>query len=187
MHCNTSWWVKRWCEGNFGWQELKERVLNYWLLQRCGCCTLALFPNLELRRHGGEIIVIVRGTTPCWICHEAKTHQSTRGDVTLNVTFNRKISRKLRCSRLQFKCIITTVSASSAVCCRNCSSNCLRINPWMVLSGTCLTITSPLSERCPVQVKSFDLCGHIVMADDGQLKWYPGSYWRSSWALRPGN
>lgn len=105
------------------WQELREWVLNYLICQGCGCCSLAAFPNLELRRHRGKVVVIVRGTIPCWICHEAKIHHSTSRDVILNVIFNWKINKKWHCPQLQIKRIITAVS--STVWCRNCySSNC---------------------------------------------------------------
>lgn len=116
MQCNMSWWVKV-IRRHFWWQELREWVLNYLICQGCGCCSLAAFPNLELRRHRGKVVVIVRGTIPCWICHEAKIHQSTSEDVILNVIFNWKINKKWHRPRLQFKHITTVVS--STVCCRN--------------------------------------------------------------------
>lgn len=179
-----SWWVEViW--RHFWWQELKEWVLNYLICQGCGCCSLAVFPNLELSRHKGgagrEIVVIVRGTIPCWICHVAKIHQSTRGDVILNVTFNWKINRKWHCPRLQFKHIIAAVS--SAVCCRSCYSS--NGNGWRTLPASRPPWVSapvlPFQKR--KQVKLPDLCARIETADDGHLKWYPGSCWCFSWAI----
>lgn len=92
------------------WQELWERVLNYLICQ--GCCRLAAFPNPELRRRTGKVVVIVRGPIPCWICHRAKMHQGTSEDVTLNVIFNWKINKKWHCPKLQINRTITAVSDS---------------------------------------------------------------------------
>lgn len=64
-----------------------KSVLNYLIRRGRGCCALAAFPALELRRHRGKVVNI-RGTVPCWICHDAKTLQNTSGDVILNVIFN---------------------------------------------------------------------------------------------------
>lgn len=111
MQCNMSWWIKV-IRRHFWWQELRGWVLNYLICQGCGSCSLAAFPNLELRGHRGKVVVIVRGTVPCWICHRAKIHQSTSGDVILNVIFNWKINTKWHCPRLQFERIITVVSSS---------------------------------------------------------------------------
>lgn len=116
LHGDMNWCAKV-IVRHFRWQELREWVQNDLICSGSGCCTLAAFPNLELRRHRGKVVVIVRGTTPCWICHEAKVHQSTSGDVILNVIFNWKINKKWHCLRLQFKHVITVVS--STVSCPN--------------------------------------------------------------------